>query len=193
MALSFISLSGAQIHEHTQALAELRIEVFRAFPYLYDGNVSYEKNYLKVYTQSNESLVVLALHQGRAVGATTALPLKDADEAFSQTFVSKGLATGDFLYLGESVLLPEYRGQGVGNVFFDEREKHAAQLGFSRTTFCAVERSANHPLRPKDYVPLDAFWTRRGYRPHQDLVCSFDWKDIDQPGATSHRMQFWLR
>ena len=59
--------------------------------------------------------------------------------------------------------------------------------------FCAVVRSENHPLRPHDYVPLDAFWTKRGYAKVDGLVTYFAWKDIDEPAETGKPMQFWMR
>ena len=41
-------------------LARLRITVFRDFPYLYEGSYEYEKEYLKVYTNSSASVLVAA-------------------------------------------------------------------------------------------------------------------------------------
>lgn len=40
--------SGAALIEHISDLASLRIEVFRDFPYLYDGDFEYEKNIYKL-------------------------------------------------------------------------------------------------------------------------------------------------
>ena len=39
--------SGAALERHIADLARLRIEVFRDFPYLYDGDFEYEKNICK--------------------------------------------------------------------------------------------------------------------------------------------------
>ncbi|NDE35472.1 MAG: GNAT family N-acetyltransferase, partial [Gammaproteobacteria bacterium] len=54
-------------------LADLRMEVFRDFPYLYDGTAEYEEKYLETYTRCPDSLVVLVLDGDRVVGATTGL------------------------------------------------------------------------------------------------------------------------
>ena len=53
-------------------------------------------------------------------------------------------------YYGESVLLPGWRGRGIGVAFFAAREARARELGFKVGTFCAVVRPDNHPLRPAD-------------------------------------------
>jgi len=42
-------------------------------------------------------------------------------------------------------------------------------------------------------VPLDAFWTKRGYAKVDGLVGTFAWKDIDQSGETAKPMQYWMR
>ena len=40
--------SGAALEHYVPELARLRIEVFRDFPYLYDGDYDYEKNTCKL-------------------------------------------------------------------------------------------------------------------------------------------------
>ncbi len=54
-------------------------------------------------------------------------------------------------------------------------------------------RPDDHPLKPADYIPLDRFWTQRGYAPVPGLTATYDWKDIDQPDETTHTMQFWMK
>ncbi|MCX8509604.1 MAG: GNAT family N-acetyltransferase, partial [Rhodobacteraceae bacterium] len=39
-------------------VAKLRITVFRDWPYLYDGDLIYERKYLAAYLESADSLVV---------------------------------------------------------------------------------------------------------------------------------------
>jgi hypothetical protein len=54
-------------------------------------------------------------------------------------------------------------------------------------------RPNDHPLRPKDYRPLDAFWTKRGYAKVENLTTTFAWKEIDQASETPKLMQFWMK
>ncbi|MGH8676930.1 MAG: hypothetical protein ACREUQ_01095 [Burkholderiales bacterium] len=78
--------------------------------------------------------------------------------------ILRGYEPKKVFYFGESVLEKGYRGRGLSVKFFEEREAHVRGLGgFEWTTFCVVQRPQNHPRRPKDYVPLDAFWVKRGY------------------------------
>lgn len=94
---------------------------------------------------------------------------------------------------GESVLLPEYRGKGLYKAFFTGREAHALKLGYTWSAFCGVVRPDDHPLKPKDHLPLDDIWRRFGYAPRPELVARFTWKDIDEPSPTPKPMRFWLK
>ncbi|PZQ10003.1 MAG: GNAT family N-acetyltransferase [Rhodanobacter denitrificans] len=188
------TFTGATIGPHLDDVARLRIAVFRAFPYLYDGDVGYEAGYLQTYSRSPESLFVLAFDGDRVIGASTGIPLTDETAAFQQPFVERGLDLRRVFYFGESVLLPEYRGQGLGHRFFDEREAYARRLGrFDTTAFCAVVRAADDPRRPADYRPNDVFWTKRGYVQQPDMRCAIEWKEIGADAPTVQQLAFWLR
>lgn len=187
-------LQGPQIAPHIEDLAHLRITVFREFPYLYDGSLDYEAEYLDTYVRSADSLCVLVRDEGRVVGASTALPLADETLEFQQPFLSAGWDPARIFYCAESVVLPAWRGRGLGVRFFAEREAHARQLGrFDWCAFCAVQRPADHPRRPADYQPLDAFWARRGYRHHPELHTQYHWRDLDEAEESAKPMSFWLK
>lgn len=193
MALRLQRLAGREIAAHLDALAELRIRVFHDWPYLYEGTREYEAHYLQVYLDCPRSLCVLAWDDARCVGASTCLPLADALPDMQAPFVSAGLDLARIDYFGESVLLREYRGQGVGAAFFAEREAHARALGLAACAFCAVDRADDDPRRPADYVGNDAFWTRRGYRRQPRMQSTFSWPDIGETVSSAKTMTFWMR
>ena len=186
--------TGAKVAPHLDAVASLRIAVFRDWPYLYAGDRDYEKNYLATYAQSAESLFVLAFDGERVIGASTGIPLTDETAAFQKPFLDRGIALGDVFYFGESVLLKEYRGHGLGHRFFDEREGYARRLGrFKLTAFCAVERDANDPRQLEGFRPNDVFWNKRGYQRQDDMFCALEWQEIGEATPSCHRLRFWLR
>ena len=185
---------GAQVEPYLDAVAALRISVFRDWPYLYAGDRDYEKQYLATYAKSPESLFVLAFDGERVIGASTGVPLSDETPAFQKPFRDRGIALGDVFYFGESVLLGEYRGHGLGHRFFDEREGYARSLGrFALTAFCAVERDAGDPRRPVGHRDNEAFWVKRGYARQDDMFCELDWQEIGAAQPSLHRLRFWLR
>ena len=185
---------AGEIAAHLEELAALRLAVFRGWPYFYCGDAARERRYLATYARSPGSLFVLALDDDRIVGASMSIPLQDESARYRRPFLERGLPVGPICHFGESVLLPDYRGVGLGHRFFDERERHARRCGrYSMTTFCAFERDAGDPRRPADYRPNDAFWSRRGYRRQEDMACELDWPEHRDAIAVRHRLQFWLR
>lgn len=186
-------LRGEQITGRLDALADLRIAVFREWPYLYEGSREYERKYLDTYVRCPRSLAVLVWDGERCVGASTVLPLAEAGAEAQQPFVDGGHDVAAIDYFGESLLLREYRGQGLGVRFFEEREAHARELGLSLCAFCAVDRAPDDPRKPRDYVANDAFWSRRGYRKAPEIVTRFSWPDIGETASTPKPMTFWLR
>ncbi len=186
--------SGAALERYIPDLARLRIQIFREFPYLYDGSMAYEEKYLRTYIECPRAVVVVVFDGDRVVGVSTGIPMADEVEEFRHPFEEHGFDVARVFYCAESVLDAAYRGRGLGVRFFDEREAHARQVGdFDHFTFCAVQRPRNHPLRPSDYLPLDAFWHKRGYHKHPTLRASYRWRDVDQDHETSKTMEFWVK
>ena len=193
MSVQVRVLSGAALDTALGDVARLRIEVFREFPYLYDGNAAYEAEYLSLYREAPGAIVVAAMAEGRIVGAATGLPLNAADAAFAGPVSAGGLDPERTFYCAESVLLSPYRGRGIGHAFFDAREDRARDLGMTQAVFCAVERPEDHPARPADYRSLEPFWRKRGYRPLAGAAAEFSWKDVGDDTERRHRLNFWWR
>jgi GNAT superfamily N-acetyltransferase len=187
-------LEGGQLEPWLDALGGLRIRVFREYPYLYDGSLEYERNYLRIYQKSANSLVVIVTDAGgNPVGATTCLPLSEEGQEFQIPFLNHGLDPGRILYFGESIVLPEWRGRGLGKEFFTRREAHARRLGLNTAAFCAVDRPDDHPSRPKDHRPLDGFWQKRGFVKIPHLQATFSWKEIGEASESPKSLTFWMK
>lgn len=187
--LRVVTQTGDALRRHLDDIARLRIQVFRAWPYLYEGDADYERRYLRTYIDAPDAMVALCFDGERVVGASTALPLAHETEDIRRPFGR----TEDTLYLGESVLDPAYRGRGIGVAFFEHREAHAARLGLMRCVFCAVQRDKADPRRPTGFVPLDAFWRKRGYAPIDGCTTTLNWQDIGETSESPKAMQFWRK
>jgi len=191
IALRF--LDGAEIRGRIDEIAALRIDVFRDFPYLYEGSLEYEQQYLAPYIAAPDASVVGAFEGDRLVGVATGTPMEDHADDFAVPLEQIGLDPHKVFYCAESVLLRDYRGQGIGHRFFDLREAHARALGRSHAMFCAVIRSDDHPARPRGYHSLDPFWRARGYAPVAGAMAHFSWQDVGDEQESAKALQVWLR
>lgn len=192
MTVTLRSLTGDDLAAALPAIARLRTEVFRDWPYLYEGDADYEELYLAALAAARDAVIVGAFDGDVMVGAATACPLAEADAAFQKPFRDAGIDVGEWFYFGESVLEQPYRGRGIGVRFFREREAAARKRLFARCCFCAVARAPDDPRRRADYEPLDGFWNRRGYRP-LGLTALYAWRDLGQERETAKAMRFWGR
>jgi GNAT superfamily N-acetyltransferase len=185
-------VQGTQFSEFIPELAKLRMTVFREYPYLYDGTEDYEARYLGVYAKARTSLGVLVFCGDKMVGASTGVAMIEEGAEFVKPLRDHGIDPRDVFYLGESIVLKDFRGRGLGQKFFDFRESHARSLGRSITAFCAVERADDHPLRPQDYGPLDAFWKKQGYS-RSEITTQLSWKEIGQENESPKTLRYWFK
>ena len=193
-ALSYITKKGSGIESVFDDLAALRIAVFHDYPYLYEGSVEYEKEYLKTYSDSKRSFLFAVYDGQKMVGATTCIPLKDETAEVRKPFEDAGFDIKTVFYFGESILLPKYRGLGLGHRFFDEREAHARSFGkYQMTCFCSVDRGDNHPSKPAGYRSNNVFWLKRGYVEEPSLQSFMHWPDIGETESSAKKMVFWVR
>lgn len=191
--ISVERLRGAELERALDALSTLRIEVFRAYPYLYEGSLAYEQEYLRGFAASPESALVVARDDRQIVGASTAMPLVAHADEVVPPLRAAGFDPTRVYYFGESVLRASHRGHGIGHRFFDLREQAAREHGYTITAFCAVERAHDDPRRPSDHRALDPFWQGRGYQKRPEIVATFRWRDLGDAVESDKRMVFWIK
>ncbi len=194
MSLDVRPIAGPDFDAAIPALADLRIEVFRAWPYLYDGDLAYEAGYLSRFRHADRAFLAAAYDGDTIVGAATAAPMAGEAVEFRGPFERAGFDTSKIFYFAESLLRPAYRGRGAGVKFFEAREAHARSFGsYSHAVFCGVVRADDHPMKPEGYVPLDAFWRKRGFDKLDGITTVYSWKDVGASQETAKPMQFWIK
>jgi GNAT superfamily N-acetyltransferase len=186
-------ICGKAIEEIIHPLGQLRMEIFRKFPYLYDGSLDYEKSYLRRYTSHPNACVFALFDREMLVGASTATLMRNESEEVFRPLESQGYDISEMMYLGESILRPEYRGKGFGKKFFHLRETYAKSFDHLRfCTFCAVDREANDPRRPAGYRDLIPFWDQMGYEALK-VKTIMKWKEIDKEEESYQTLTFWIK
>ncbi len=193
MTITIDTLQAAEIEFLLNDLARLRITVFAEWPYLYNGDLEYEARYLSDFANAENAALIVAMDEGVVVGAATVSPIFAQDPEVLEPVRSHGIATDETYYFGESVLLPAYRGHGIGHRFFDLREQHARSKGAERCLFASVVRDPQHPNRPSRARDLQSFWKRRGYQPVEGLLCEISWKEHGEQVESPKLLEFWGR
>jgi len=193
MSLTTKLLTGNEVEESLDSLATLRIEIFREFPYLYDGNRESELRYLKGYAQAAEACVLTVTAAGRLVGAATGMPLQHEQKELIDQFAATSYPLDSIYYVGELLFYPAYRNRGLGMKLLSMMEDKIRSLGSYRYLTCAtVVRPDDHPHRPANYVPIGRFLNRTEFRAIPAATTSFTWLETDG-GSRDHPMQFWIK
>jgi len=193
MALSEQLITGASAADSLNGLASLRLEIFREFPYLYEGLREDELRYLRLYVETPDAFVLTVTDSGKIVGAATGVPLCYEHRELIEPFAGTPYHVEEIYYVGELLYLPAYRKQGSGLRMVQQVEEYVRSRGKFRYLTCAtVVRPDDHPSRPVNYVPIERFLNRTGFAPLSGVTTSFTWRETVGVSC-SHPMQFWIK
>ncbi len=109
-------LKGKDINRHLPEVASLRLRVFKEYPYLYEGSLKDEHDYLSQYVKP-ESFLAAAFSNNELIGAATGIPLAIAADVTQQPFIDNNLKVNQWFYIGEVILAPQWRNRGLGSLF----------------------------------------------------------------------------
>jgi len=76
-------------------------------------------------------------------------------QEIKEPYIKNKIDIKKYIYIGEIMILPEYRIKNLFNKISDYHEQHAKLQKYSNIIFMTVIRSHNHPLQPKSYRSLD--------------------------------------
>jgi GNAT superfamily N-acetyltransferase len=186
-------LTGAAIAGVLDDLATLRLDIFREYPYLYEGRSEDELNYLGTYAKTPDACVILAYHGHAVVGAVAGIPLIQEAPQMRAAFAETAFPLNEVYYVGELLFRPAYRSCGLGQKLLARLEHYIQSLSSYRKLTCAtVVRPDDHPLRPRDYIPITRFLARTGFARLSGVTTHFSWRETDGV-KRDHPMQFWSK
>lgn len=188
------AFTGSSLKRYLHSIAKLRVDVFREYPYLQEPNLPKETEYLKRFCACRESIGVLVFDNTTLVGASLGIPLSLEVPEYKRPFEEKRIDISSYFCFSESALLKNYRGRGIGHHFFDVRETHVVHCKkYTHISFCVPKQEGNDPLRPKDYLPLNDFWRKRGYIHYPYLTTCVEWRNLGETTPKEHPMTFWIK
>ena len=184
-------MRGLEIENHIDDLGRFRMEIFREYPYLYDGSIEYERVYLSRYSRNPESLLLILQDDRGILGACTGMPLTSEDIGFQNTFVGEN--KDEIYYIGEIMLRADSRGQGLGSSLLSTALSLIDLTRFKKVSLCTVDRGLNHPRRPVNYCPPDYLWEKYGFVKSSNHLAYLGWKDIGHEIETDKPMNIWFK
>lgn len=195
MDLEFVSLRGKLIEEYLEQIAVLRLEALQEFPYLYEGKINFEKDFLKTYSESSNSLIEIVKDENEVVGVTSCIPLSEESDEMQRMYTNQGYDVRRIFFFGESLILPKYRSEDIYREFFKRMEEHIidVQPTSEFAVFGSIKRSKNHSLYNEEYKKLTDFWTTLGFKEDRKLFLEFKWKDINKKSESVKKMVFWKK
>lgn len=191
--LSVEVLTGVEARKYWQQIASLRIDMFKEFPYLYEGSFEYEKAYLETYFQSKNSVILLVFAGDEVVGFSNSIPLSEEWAEIKEPFLKNNIDLASYLYIGEVMIQPQYRGKGLLRKFFEYHESFAKEHNFREAVFMTVKRAIDHPQRPKEYTSPDAIWEHFGYQRLAGMSITLPWKQIDSHQEEMNQLELWQK
>lgn len=172
-------------------MAFIRVNLFKEFPYLYEGNLDEERVYLSHYTRSARSLLCLVLDKGKPVGFASGLVLDDFLEEVKAPFKKLQLDLKSYFYIGEILIYPIYRSFGLLKKVFELLEAYAYFQKYSALTFVTVDRRLNHSAYPQEYRSLEPVWQYFGYKKELGMRVEMSWRQVDSHNEEKNTLSVW--
>ena len=189
---------GIDILPFIEKTSEMRIRLFKEFPYLYQGSMDYEREYMKAYAKDPKSTIAIASCDKNIIGVSTGIPLVSESsivDGSAQLITQAGEAPEDYYYYGEILIEPEHRGNKISSKLYSAQNELVKKWGYKKVCILTVVRQKNHPLKPKEYQSLDSMWTHFNYnRFIPPILVTYDWNTFQCSGEVrmqSNELEMW--
>lgn len=196
--LEFKTYQGKDISPFIDEIGQIRLDLFKEFPYLYKGDLDYERAYLSEYSKDDQSLLILVYSGNKIVAFITGTAISSqhsiTEDAF-ELFQSKGLKPSDYYYIGEIIVLKDYRSFNLSSRLLKEVENFALENGYSSSCFLTVVRDNDHPLRPEDYKDSSKLWKFHNYK-QMNLYTKYKWNTIINDSEAIYQentLEYWSK
>ncbi len=189
-------LKGDAVTPYIKDITELSLIIYKEYPYLYEGTEEEYRPFIEHYASSQNGIACLLFDNEKPVGVAIGMPMNEMREKYQQPLlnVNPKIDFDSLFYLGEFLLLQEYRGQGFGKEMYLELEQAVRKEGyFEKICFCKIEEFDQHPLKPNNYKPLDKFWKKFGFKQCENLNFTVFWRDVFENEDSPHQMIYYMK
>lgn len=192
MKISFEVLKDAQIRSIEDSFADLRMTIFREYPYLYEGDLATEKQYFELF--GDKTICMIAKDGPAIVGVIIGTPLQEIFKPLLKPLIEADINVEKMFYLADLLVLKSYRGKRIGHTLYELFEKEVQKTGkFSHILIREIFKSPGDPKKPFDYYSLDLFWDKRGFKKMEGISQQDKWKAIGDEEISLHTMIYQVK
>lgn len=192
--LEIRTFKGQAIAPYVNDITCLTLIIYREYPYLYEGTAEEYGPFIQYYADFENSVAAILFDHDKPVGVAIGMPIQDMRDKYKEPLLNfdPSLENESLFYLGELLLLKDYRGKGWGKKMYLALEQEAKRQN-NKICFCQIEDWPKHPQRPVFYQPLNEFWYKLGFEPIKDFSFSVSWRNISESEESSHQMYYWIK
>ncbi len=187
---------GDHLEQLIPEIAKARLELFKEFPYLYEGTYENESKYLKDFACNPKSIILTAHEGDKLIAFVTATAVEsgfELTEAIKDLMQGQGIDTGKYFYISEMMVYPEFRSFELQNKLKKDIENYALKNNYSKTCFLSVFRENDHPLRPERYKEVSRLWKFNKYH-KTEISTEFEWNTVQKDSESklmNNRLDLW--
>ena len=187
-------LRGAEIKPYLNDIVHLCLKTWEEYPDLYEGTWEEYSPYVTIYSEFENGIACLLLDDNKLVGVAMGLPLVQKGAEFTDPLRESGLDLDTIFYIGEVVILKEYRHTGWGTRLYQTIENWLRdEDAFHLIALITTIGENPHPMRPHNYIPADTFWKKQGFTPYPELQLTKSWRSIETHEDVEHTLMPWIK
>lgn len=176
---------GHEVAQHINEFGQLRLDYFRGYPYFYDGDHVFEREYLQNYASNPKTLLILSQN-----GALMGCPLRDMSNHY-KPFLHSKMPIEEMYYLGEFVFEPGTEREELQVEMYQKFEEEVRKMGYSQIALYEIATEENDSREPKGYVSIEKLWEKMGFIKQSGIVLEVYWEE--QGVEKLHHLVGWIK
>ena len=191
--LSMRTYRGKSITPFLKDITDLCVTIYKEYPYLYEGTQEEYFPFIEHYAHSEHGIACLLFDNERLVGVAIGMPLNEMRDKYQAPFTNARPQENfrEIFYLGEFLLVKDYRGRGLGKKIYLEFERSVTNM--KKICFCKIDETDRKILETENYRPLDGFWEKFGFHKCEDVSVTVNWQNVGELEESPHQLVYWLK
>ncbi|HQS84307.1 MAG: hypothetical protein B7Y25_05090 [Alphaproteobacteria bacterium 16-39-46] len=198
MSFQIKIFKGPEILSYIETLADMRLEAFFEYPYLYVGKREDELSYVKSYALSPQGLLIVAFKNEKIAGICSGIPLNFENsplKPWHKKLEKEGLEIEMLYYGGEIIVKPQFQKQKACFLLMTQFIEAVKEMKFSKIIGITCIRAKDHPLCPPKYFGPESIWEKMGGE-KTNIILSSHWSTRQENGSLKkqkNNLAVWIK